>query len=119
MDTCKSDLINHLEFQENLSLYIINKLHHGKWFCTIFTHSFVFTRLTCSQSLARSFCENKLVRKYRTLALSMKNSIFRTTFTRTIVLNLLIHKIIRQGDHYSLANYSATHVKKKLKQKYN
>ena len=61
---------------ENLSLYIINKLHHGKCFCTIFTHSFVFTKLTRSQSLARSFCENKLVRKYRTSALSMKKSIY-------------------------------------------
>ena len=26
MDICKSDLINHFEFQENLSSYIINKL---------------------------------------------------------------------------------------------
>ena len=26
MDACKSDLVNPLEFQENLSLYIINKL---------------------------------------------------------------------------------------------
>ena len=50
MDTCKRDLISHLEFQENLGFYLINKL----------------------QSLARSFCENKLERKYRTLSLSMK-----------------------------------------------
>ena len=55
MGTCKNDLINHFQFQESLSLYIINKLHHGKCFCTIFTHSFVFTKLTRSQSLARSF----------------------------------------------------------------
>ena len=75
MDTCKSDLTNHLQFQENLSLYIINKLHHGKCFCTIFTHSLVLKKLTRSQSLARSFCENKLVRKYHTSALSMKKSI--------------------------------------------
>ena len=47
-----------------------------KCFCTIFTHSFVFTKLTDSQSLARSFCENKLVRKYRTPALSMKKYIY-------------------------------------------
>ena len=78
MDTCKSDLINHLEFQENLSLYIINKLRHGKCFCTIFKNSFVFIKLTRSQSLARSFCEYKLVRKYRTSALSMKKSILHT-----------------------------------------
>ena len=39
MDTCKSDLINHFEFQENLSSYIINKL-------------------TLSLSLVRSFCES-------------------------------------------------------------
>lgn len=36
MDNGKSDLINHLEFQENLSLYIINKLHYRKCFYTIF-----------------------------------------------------------------------------------
>ena len=35
-----------------------------------------FHKLTRSQSLARSFCENKLVRKYRPSALSMKKSIF-------------------------------------------
>ena len=29
MDTCKDDLINLLEFQVNLSLYIINKLIHS------------------------------------------------------------------------------------------
>ena len=40
------------------------------------SYSFVFTKLTRSQSLARSFCENKLVRKYRRSALSMKKSIF-------------------------------------------
>ena len=44
MDTCKSDLINQLEFKENLSLYIINKLYHGKCFCTLFTHSIVFAK---------------------------------------------------------------------------
>ena len=64
MDTCKSDLIDHLEFQENPSLYILNKLRHEKCFCTIFTHSFVF--------------KYKLVRKYRTSAPSMKKSIFHT-----------------------------------------
>ena len=65
-------------FSRNLSRNscIINKLHHGKCFCTAFTYSFVLTKLTRSQSLARSFCENKLVRKYRTSALSMKKSIF-------------------------------------------
>ena len=34
--------------------------------------------LTRSQSLARSFCENKLLRKYRTSTLSMKKSIYDT-----------------------------------------
>ena len=50
MDTCKSDLINHLEFQDNFSLYIINKLHRGKCFCTIFTHT---SNLFSQNSLAR------------------------------------------------------------------
>ena len=31
----RGTLINDLQFQGNLSLYIINKLHHGKCFCTI------------------------------------------------------------------------------------
>ena len=35
-----------------------------------------FHKFTPSQTLARSFCENKLVRKYRTSALSKKKSIF-------------------------------------------
>ena len=48
MDTCKSDLINHLQFEQYRFL-------HGKCFCTIFMHSFVFTKLTRSQSLARRF----------------------------------------------------------------
>lgn len=48
MDIYKSDLINHLDFIENLNLW----------------------------NLARSsFCENKFVRKYRTSAVSLEKSI--------------------------------------------
>lgn len=39
MDNGKNDLVNHLEFQENLSLHIINKLHYRKRFYTIFTQN--------------------------------------------------------------------------------
>ena len=46
------------------------------------THSFVFTKLTRSQSLARSFCGNKLLRKYRTSALSMKICVFSSKIAR-------------------------------------
>ena len=48
MDTCKSDLINHLEFQENLSLYIIHKLHMESVFVR-----YLRTRLLSQNSLAR------------------------------------------------------------------
>ena len=54
MDTCKSDLINHLEFQENLSLYVINELHHGECFCTIFTYALVCVHKSHSLAKPRS-----------------------------------------------------------------
>lgn len=47
----------------NLSMYTTNKLQRGECFCTVFSHSFVFTQLSRSlANLARWFCENKLIR---------------------------------------------------------
>ena len=45
--------------------------------CSHKTHSLVKPR----SFVARSFCENKLVRKYRPSALSMKKSIFNQLFS--------------------------------------
>ena len=71
-------------------MYIINKLHHGKCFCTIFTHSFVFTKLTCSQSLTRSFRKNKLGRTYYTSLLPVKKSIYFHHQSRQMLLKVLM-----------------------------
>ena len=40
---------------------LINKLHHGKCFCTIFKHSFVFTKLTRKASRVRFVKTNSCV----------------------------------------------------------
>ena len=71
MDNGKSDLINHLEFQENLSLYIINKLHYRK--CFLYD---IYAKRAGEALRASEFCENKIFGKYRMSALSMKKSIY-------------------------------------------
>ena len=54
----------------------IYRFLHGKWWRTIFTHEFVFTKRTSEALRASEFCENKLVRKYRTKALSMMKFVY-------------------------------------------
>ena len=60
-------------------MYIINKIPHGKWGRTVYTHS-LFLRHQKSNERAQRTSEirQQLVCKYRTPSLSMKYSIFIT-----------------------------------------
>ena len=59
---------------ENLNMYKMKQLHHGKCLRTIFIHSFLrtkkLTRSLCS--LVRFFGATQLVNKYRSKALSVE-----------------------------------------------
>jgi len=60
----------------NLSMYIINIIHHGECMRTVFTHSLVCIRNRTSErsERVRFLILDQLVRKYRTHTLSMKYS---------------------------------------------
>ena len=51
---------------------------------------FFFTKRTSGALRASEFCENKLVRKYRTSGLSMKKSTYSLVLVSLTVNNLLI-----------------------------
>ena len=60
-------------------MYIINTIPHGKWFVRYLRTRFCIRNLSRSlRSLVRFLIRQQLVRKYRTQALSMKNSLYFT-----------------------------------------
>ena len=74
-------IFSHVFFLWNLHAILLISTHETRLQCCnahglCCMHSFVFTKLNCSESLAYWFCENKLMRICRTSALSMKKSIF-------------------------------------------
>ena len=74
-------IFSHVFFLWNLRAILLISTHETRLQCCnahglCCMHSFVFTKLNCSESLAYWFCENKLMRICRTSTLSMKKSIF-------------------------------------------